>query len=114
MTERADWPPEGFIVIGDYAFEPPLVPSELQLQQAEEFVFTQVVFENLREGQRRRNVIRLAIAAAADTMLSLEEGSVQKNFVPLLGGVVEMTSQRHDESSVISYKLLGGGSRFEL
>jgi hypothetical protein len=107
MTDRPGWPPEGYTAVGEYAFAPPCVPSELQVEQAEQFVFTQPAFMSLEEAQRRRNVIRLAIAAASNFMLPSQEGAIQKNFVPLIGGIVEMTIERHEETPVFTYNLLG-------
>jgi hypothetical protein len=108
MPDKPNFPPEGFVAVGEYAFKPPFVPSELQVQQAEEFVFTQPSFMELKEAQRRRNVIRLAMSAATNFMLPVQEGSTQQNFVPLIGGIVQMTIERHDETPVVTYHLLGG------
>ena len=104
----AKWPPEGHVAVGEYAFAPPYIPTELQVEQAEEFVFSHASFEPLQESDRRRNVIRLAIAAASDFMLPQQGGRDQKNYVPLIGGIVEMTTSRHEGSPIISYTLLGG------
>lgn len=106
MTNRPDWAPEGAVVIGNYAFEPPYVPTELQLEQAEQFIFTESRFEALEESMRRRNVIRLAIAAASNFMMPDEEGALLTNIVPLIGGVVQMTIERHEGSPVLTYSLL--------
>jgi hypothetical protein len=106
MADSSSFPPKGFVAVGEYAFAPPYVPTELQVEQAEQFVFTQPAFLSLGEAQRRRNVIRLAIAAATNFMLPSQEGATQKNFVPLIGGIVEMTIERHDETPVFSYKML--------
>lgn len=102
------WPPEGHIAVGNYAFAPPLVPTELQLEQAEEFVFTQPTFQKLEEEYRRRNVIRLAIAAASSVLLGETESSAQLNVIPLIGGMVQMTTTRHEGTPVHSYTLMDG------
>lgn len=103
---KSPWPPEGFVAIGNYAFEPPYVPTELQLEQAEQFVFTDPTFANLDESQRRRNVIRLAIAAASSDTMGAQEGSTQRNYIPLIGGGVQMETARHEGTPVHTYIVL--------
>lgn len=100
------WPPEGYTVIGNYAFEPPTVPTELELEQAEQFVFTEPSFEGLDEGQRRRNVMRLAIAAATSETVGIEEDSSHIKYIPLIGTGVQMNSRLHEGTIVHTYSIL--------
>lgn len=101
-----NWPPEGFVAVGDYAFEPPFVPTEDQISQAEDFIFTNPAFEELNEDQRRINIIRLARAAATSFMLGPEEGDKEQSFVVLSGGVTQLTTTRHEGTPIFSYKLV--------
>lgn len=100
------WPPEGFVEVGKYAFKPPFIPELQQVEQAEQFVFTHPNFLELGENQRRRNVIRLAIAAASNFILGEEEGDKQLSFIPLIGGLARMTTIRHEGTATFSYDMV--------
>ncbi|GEM_PF-4328419 len=106
MTEER-WPPEGYVAVGSYAFEPPFISTEQQVEQAEQFIFTQPHFVELEESQRRRNVVRLAMATASCFMLGSAEGSQQHNLVSLIGGNAIVVTERHEGTATFTYRLIG-------
>ncbi len=109
MTEanEKNWHQEDLVCVGDYAFSPPFVPTINQIEDAEMFIFSHPVFFELEEGQRRRNVIRLAIdAASAEQSLPVEENSRHISVIPLIGDVVvNVISARHEGIVVRSFEV---------
>lgn len=102
--ERKDWPPEGFVAVGDYAFSKELVPTQEQVEDAEIFIFARPEFAELEERQRRLSVTRLAIAAAHGAKGALERGR-STGIVPLYapGFVAIVESIVHEGSVITSY-----------
>jgi hypothetical protein len=102
-----EWPPDGYTAVGDYAFAPPFIPTEEHIERAEQFIFIDSSFIELKEEERRRNVIRLAVAAATCIVLDTREGDRLYDFVPLIGGkTAKITIERHDDSPIFTYELL--------
>lgn len=106
------WPPDGCTAVGDYAFSGNMTPSLQQVEDAEIYVFTHPDFVDLSEDQRRRNVVRLAMAAgAANSSPAVRAGIEQISLVPLIGGhVVVIKSYLYEGVVVSSYSTDSGTS----
>jgi hypothetical protein len=88
--------------VGNYAFVEPFVPSLEEVEDAEKFIFGLPASLALSEEHRRRNVIKLAIASAAeDWMVAEEEAQAVTHNVKLIGGgIVQILATRHDGNVV--------------
>ena len=100
--------PEGYMAVGAYGFKPPFVPTITQVEEAEEFIFTNPIFADLTEEHRRRNVIRLAMN------ISIIDPQVVESPIPrtdkitsmvvLTNGIIEINATMNDGVMVREYR----------
>lgn len=108
MTEKQEpYSDEDLVPVGDYLFSPNAVPTMEQIEEAEMFVFSHPAFFNLKERDRRMNVVRLAIHGAVSIpFLEQYPDSQQVSIVPLIGGVlIKATFRRHEGTVVSTYEI---------